>query len=78
MWEGSGRGQKAEAGQARENEKLQSETLWKGCWRATLAKEDGDWTSFRRETDSSCASRWRTSLEEEVVLFMCEVVSARE
>lgn len=32
LWEGSERGQKVEASQAQENEKLQSETLWKGCW----------------------------------------------
>lgn len=41
-------------------------------------KENVDWTSFQRETDSPSASRWMTNLWEEAVLFMCEMVLAKD
>lgn len=41
-------------------------------------KENVDWTSFGRETDSPSASRWMTHLWEEAVLFMCEMELSKE
>lgn len=78
MGGGTERGQKGEASQANENENCNYGPYGGAAGKLPRPKENVDWTSFRRETDSPSASRWMTNLWEEAVLFMCEMVLAKE